>query len=127
MRINARIGLGIVVIVFCLALGYSTMSSYLVPYKKVGEVMDDPDQYKDKQVQINGKIVEGTLVQVPGPPETYEFKLADGNATMDVIYHGKLPLSFNINYEIVVVGRLTESGIFNATKLLVECPSRYSQ
>jgi len=122
MRKDIRTGLGVLVIIICLILGYSTMSTFVEPYKSVSEVRFNSDQYKDVQVQVTGNIVDGTFTQ---SDYGYQFTLTDGNATMDVVYHGRLPGAFNPTSEIVVVGRITESGVFNATKLIAPCPSKF--
>lgn len=118
MRRNILIG-GILVMIFCLML-YSTIS-FIIQYKSVSEVVQSPDQYMNRSVQVIGNIMSETFVSSNAG---YEFMLTDGNASMDVIYHGRLPGAFDVNAEVVVIGRLTESGVFNATKLIAPCPSR---
>ena len=118
MRRNILIG-SILVIIFCLML-YSTIS-FIIPYKSVSEIMHDPDQYMNRSVQVIGNIMSETFAPSNAG---YEFMLTDGNASMDVIYHGRLPGAFDVNAEVIVIGRLTESGVFNATKLIAPYPSR---
>jgi len=121
MRKDIRTGLGVLVIIFCLALAYSTVSTFVEPYKSVNEVVYNP-VYRNVQVHVTGNIVDDTFVQ---SDYGYLFTLTDGNASMDVVYHGRLPGAFDPKSEIVVVGHMTESGVFNATKLIAPCPSKF--
>lgn len=120
MKKKIRILPGILVIVLCLVMVQSMVSS-VEPYKNVSAVVNN-SEYKDADVQVTGKIVKGTFTP---SDHGYLFTLSDGNASMKVKYCGRLPSAFNLNSKVVVIGSLTESGSFEANKILAPCPSKY--
>ncbi|MFQ5800436.1 MAG: cytochrome c maturation protein CcmE [Candidatus Hydrothermarchaeales archaeon] len=60
-------------------------------------------------------------------PNTYTFKLTDGNATIDVEYTGDIPGTFKPGVGITVIGNLVSPDKVAAHKLLAKCPSKYEQ
>jgi cytochrome c-type biogenesis protein CcmE len=126
---NIKIGVGILVIILCIAIGFSALSGFVNPYKTVSEVVLHSEKYIGKQVQVEGIVVEETISWIP-PKLT--FALTDGISKMNVVYVGILPGTFPVGREIgkesiidvVVIGHLTPM-YFNATQILVKCPSKY--
>lgn len=118
MTPDKRILLGILTAIFCIALIYSAASNYLVHYDTVGDVLNNPS---GSELRVSGKMA--------GEPtsngDTYNFKITDGNATMDVMYRGNLPSSFSIDSDVVVVGKLGEDKIFRAVTVITKCPSKF--
>lgn len=83
VKINTRIIIGVLVIVFVLALGYSTVSSYLVQYKTVSEVaLENPKGI----VWVNGTILKGSFTSLN--TGEYTFVITDGISMMNVSFTG---------------------------------------
>lgn len=77
-------------------------------------------------VQIIGKLDKKSPV-IHGEGE-FTFRITEnGGATMNAIYRGAKPQNFEHADQIVLLGTYnTARGVFEADKLLVKCPSKYS-
>ena len=118
-KIDTRILIGVLVIIFVLALGYSTVNNYLIEYKTVSEVSKETFT---GIIWINGTIVEGTF-ETTGTNE-YAFELTDGTETITVNYIGQLPSTLGTKAEVVIMGSFKYS-TFSASKLISKCPTKY--
>lgn len=110
--------MGLLTILFCIAMGYSAVNNYIIRYHTVSEVIAEPTI---GDVRVSGKLV-GTPVN---DGKFYNFQITDGNATLCVIYNGNLPSSFSINSDVVVLGRMDENKKFQATSVITKCPSKF--
>ena len=54
-----------------------------------------------------------------------QFQTADASGSMPVTYKGVLPDIFADNVEVVVEGKYSQDGTFNAGTLLAKCPSKF--
>ncbi|MCS4541263.1 MAG: cytochrome c maturation protein CcmE [Euryarchaeota archaeon] len=123
MSKNLKIGIGILLIAVCIAIGYSTVFKFFNPYHFVSNLTANPDQYMNKQVQVIGVVVPGTIELASG---TLKFDITDGNSRIKVAYGGSpVPIRESIN--VVVIGSLISPTQFQATKILTQCPSKYEQ
>lgn len=119
VKIDTRIIIGILVIIFVLALGYSTVSNYLVQYKTVSEAAQ---QNTTGMIWVNGTIVSDSFTYLK--TGEYTFVITDGISNMNVSFTGELPSSLGAEAEIVILGSLRDS-TFHATRLLAKCPTKY--
>ena len=119
VKIDTRIIIGILVIIFVLALGYSTVSNYLVQYKTVSEAAQ---QNTTGMIWVNGTIVKGSFNSLN--TGEYIFVITDGISQMNVSFTGELPSSLGADADLVLLGSLQNS-TFYATKLLAKCPTKY--
>ena len=119
MKIDTRIIIGILVIIFVLALGYSTVSNYLVQYKTVSEAAR---QNTTGMIWVNGTIVKGSFTSLN--TGEYTFVITDGISNMNVNFTGELPSSLGAEADIVLLGSFRDNA-FHATRLLAKCPTKY--
>lgn len=119
VKIDTRVIIGILVIIFVLALGYSTVSNYLVQYRTVSEAAQ---QNTTGMIWVNGSIVSGSFTSLN--TGEYTFVITDGISNMSVRFTGELPSSLGAEAEIVILGTLQDS-TFHATRLLAKCPTKY--
>ena len=54
-----------------------------------------------------------------------EFTLTGKENSLPVNYKGVVPDNFADDIEVVVEGRLADSGVFEANKLMTKCESKY--
>ena len=76
---------------------------------------------------MGGRVVPGS---VTFDQETLELRflvvdIEDGKSTFPVHYQGPLPDTFEEGRDVVVEGRFTQAGLFEATTVLTKCGSRY--
>lgn len=119
MKTDSRIIIGILVIIFVMALGYSTVSNYLVEFKTVSEVTG---QNMTGMIWVNGTIVSGSFVSLN--TGEYNFIMTDGISEMNVNFTGELPSSLGTDAEIVVFGDFRNAS-FHAAKMVAKCPTKY--
>jgi cytochrome c-type biogenesis protein CcmE len=56
----------------------------------------------------------------------FQFTVTDDEGAMiPVVYTGAVPDTFQEGADVVVEGRLTPRGVFEADRLLAKCPSKY--
>jgi cytochrome c-type biogenesis protein CcmE len=116
---------GLVIVVALGYLGYNAFQGASMYYLTVGELLAKGEAAYGEQLRVSGKAVEGT-VQADSGANVLRFSLADGDgATMPVVYEGIVPDAFKEGADVVVEGGLTPPGVFEASSLLVKCPSKY--
>ena len=115
-----RLLLGLLAILFCIALGYSAVNNYVIEYLTVSEVIAKPPI---GDIRVSGKLVGSPVIN----NGSYNFQITDDNATLSVIYNGNLPSSFSIDSDIVVSGRMGEDNKFQANTVITKCPSKFGE
>lgn len=103
-----------------------SMVYYYTPAELVARTKADPGVH-DLGVKVGGRVVPGT---VQFNPATLDLRfdvvdIATGTARFPVHYQGPLPDTFQEGRDVVMEGRLTPAGMFEATTVLTKCGSRY--
>jgi cytochrome c-type biogenesis protein CcmE len=94
-------------------------------YKHVEEVMNSPQQWEGKALQLHGYVVPGSWVQKPNTLE-YKFKIQSKGSVVGASYTGILPDTFKDESEVVLKGRLTPAGFEVVPNgVMAKCPSKY--
>lgn len=127
MEKKHKVALGIVIIALSLWAGIGAIEDFLNPIKFVSEVTADPGKYMNRNVQVAGLIIRETIK--PGPtPNSYRFKLTDGNATINVEYSGTDPVpELRPGVGVTVIGVLVSEDTLKSNKILRKCPSKYQE
>ncbi len=117
---------GIIIFLAIGYLGYMSFGSSAAYYYEVSELLEQGDSIYSQNAQVNGRVAPGSLEQEPGGL-TLRFTLNDinGGASLPVVYHGAVPDTFKVGNEVIVEGQYTDSGIFEANKILTKCASKY--
>ena len=119
----ARLGVTSVVLVMALAgLLYSTMGESLEYYKKVDEVMANPQEWHGKALQIHGYAKD---VGRKRDSLDWQFDITNNGKVVRARYTGVTPDTFKNDSEVVVKGRLSQDNVFHATEIIAKCPSKY--
>src|SRR4030067_2820031 len=119
MKIDSRIIIGLIVIIFVIVLSYSMFSNYIEEYKTINEAHSEKE---NKMIWVNGSIQRGSFTSLN--MGEYIFVLTDGASTMNVSFIGELPLSFGMDSNIVILGTLNNSS-FYASRMITKCPTKY--
>ncbi len=88
------------------------------PYVTVGEL-----EHQGGKVHVVGKIVPSTLRQNSLDREV-RFELKDDTGVIPVRYTGPPQSNLGSATQVVVIG-VKKEGTFEATQMLVKCPSKY--
>ena len=78
----------------------------------------------ERMVRVSGFVVGETIEWDP-QGMTLRFEIADESGRVPVSYKGIRPDMLQDGAQAVVEGRYTKSGVFEATALLLKCPSKY--
>lgn len=79
-----------------------------------------------RNVRVAGQIVAGSI-RWRERELLLEFAIADDSGELPVVYHGPRPDMFRDGAEVVVEGRYTADGRFEARQLILKCPSKYQE
>jgi cytochrome c-type biogenesis protein CcmE len=103
-----------------------SMIYYHTPSELVARIGSDPS-FREVGVKVGGRVAPGT---VAFDARTLDLRfevldIAEGQTRFPVHYQGPLPDTFEEGRDVVLEGRFSEGGVFEATTLLTKCGSRY--
>ena len=103
-----------------------SMVYYHTPAELVAKIQADPS-YHELGLKVGGRVLPGT-VDFDQRSLDLQFEIVDienGTTRFPVRYQGPLPDTFEEGRDVVVEGRFTQAGVFEATTVLTKCGSRY--
>lgn len=107
---------------FLMFQGFQTSSVY---YYTVAELEKKGSEAVNKGVRVTGVVDKSTVKWDARQLDlSFTFK-DDSGATLPVAYHGAVPDTFDNAENVVVEGKYGADGVFHATTLFVQCPSKY--
>lgn len=101
-------------------LGVRGSSMY---YMTVSELTAQGDAVYGDKLRLGATVADGSIQS--GPDGVTRFAVTDGSITLPVSYEGGLPDAFEDGADVVLQGKMTPSGTFEASSLLAKCPSKY--
>ncbi len=117
MKKKYIVGIGIIGIFVVFAM--ANLHKSLTPYVSLEEA-----KRSHETVQVKGARVEGSEY-FDTRRNTFVFKMVDDRGEeCEVVYHGVKPANFEQAQEVVAIGRFV-NGRFEASQILVKCPSKY--
>ena len=105
------------------ALIYIGVRGSSVYYMTLAELRAQADTAYGDKIRLGATVVDGSIQS--GADGVTRFVVTDGTNTLPVSYRGSLPDTFENGADVVLQGRLTPSGTFEASSLLAKCPSKY--
>jgi cytochrome c-type biogenesis protein CcmE len=78
-----------------------------------------------RQVRLGGLVEQGTVEKSTGGHAGAQFKVTDGNSSIEVVYKGILPDLFREGQGVVAEGTLAPDGTFTADTVLAKHDERY--
>ncbi|MBI2907400.1 MAG: cytochrome c maturation protein CcmE [Chloroflexi bacterium] len=107
-------------------LGFQAFMSASQYYLTVSELKAMGEKaYLEKSIKLGGTVQPGTI-SYENNSRLLRFTLTDGAESVPVAYAGIVPDSFKPDTEVVVEGKYSEAGVFQAVGLLAKCPSKYT-
>src|SRR6185295_5073141 len=97
-------------VVICGAVGYLLASGISSGeyYKHVDEVMQNPQAWQGKRLQVHGRVVKGSIQRrVTGTLPEYKFSIQNNGHLIEAHYAGIVPDTFKDESEVVCKGKLT--------------------
>jgi cytochrome c-type biogenesis protein CcmE len=119
--------LGITGLVLALAFGgllYTSLDSSAEYYKHVDEVMNSPQQWQGKKLQLHGYAKQ---VARKRDSLDYQFNVENNGKVVRAVYTGIVPDTFKDDAEVVLKGTLSTDGTFHVQPdgVIAKCPSKY--
>jgi cytochrome c-type biogenesis protein CcmE len=122
---------GIVFVVLGAALSLlmfgSEAGDALVYSKLVNEVLVKPEDFKNRELRVEGDLKQGSI-QFREDPCEYRFVIGKEGKEMPVRFPKCIvPDTFKdgLGVQVSVQGRLTDDGYFLANNVIAKCPSKY--
>lgn len=81
---------------------------------------------QEQKLRIKGQLVDSSVDYDSSLP-LLKFSLTDQDSKVDVVYPGVLPDNFRHADEVIIEGKLNPHGEFMASKLMLQCPSKYEE
>ena len=122
-RVKFIIG-GAIIVVVVAWLILSNLDSSTAYYLTVDEVVTGGPSARI--VRATGLVIGQTIDWDP-QQMTLQFEIADESGTLPVLYKGPRPDLLEDGTQAVVEGKYQASGVFEATSVLLKCPSKYTE
>ena len=109
------------------AIAYVTITSFQsnsVYYLTLQELNAQRATSIGQTVRVNAPL-DKSSVQFDDKSLTLKFNLVDGGLVLPVVYKGVVPDTMGDGATVVAEGRLGADGVFQASTILVKCPSKY--
>lgn len=122
---NTRVWIAAAVVLAGVAyLASASLQNNAVYYLTVSELQGGTPAVYGQPVRVAGRVVPGSIERDP-QALVVRFEVSDESGRMPVTYRGVLPDIFGPTAEVVVEGKYSAGGAFDATTLLAKCPSRF--
>lgn len=82
-----------------------------------------------KEYHVIGKLMKDSSIYYDAVKDAnyLEFYMADTlNQVEKVVFNNPMPPDLERSEQVVIVGKMTEKGHFQATSILLKCPSKYN-
>jgi cytochrome c-type biogenesis protein CcmE len=122
-RLKYVIG-GTIIILVLAWLVLSNIQGASAHYLTVEELLAQGSS--DTIVRVSGLVVDETI-DWDSQQLILRFEIADDGGSLPVVYEGVRPDMLRDGAETVVEGRYSAGGVFEASTLLLKCPSKYAE
>jgi|OpeIllAssembly_1097287.scaffolds.fasta_scaffold42651_2 cytochrome c-type biogenesis protein CcmE len=109
------------------AIAYVTISSFqtnAIYYLTLKEMNAQRGSLINQPVRINAPL-DKSSIRFDDKTLTLRFNLVEDNLVLPVMYKGVKPDTFEQGESVVAEGKLGPDGTFQASTILVKCPSKY--
>lgn len=120
-RLKFLVGAAIILVVLGWLI-FSNIEGATAHYLTVEELLAQGPS--DRMVRVSGLVVGDTIDWDP-QHLILRFEIAGEDGSLPVLYQGVRPDMFQDGAQTVVEGRYASSGLFEASTLLLKCPSKY--
>lgn len=121
---NKKTRMAAVAIILVATIGfvaYAMLNLFVNPYLSVDQVVENPDLYMGRNVQVKGAYQAGSLTSTI---DNVTLVMEGDNNTITVLILGETPNLID-GQEIVAIGQIQSESLILATKILTSCPSKY--
>jgi len=105
---------------------FSSIGGATAFYLTIAELHSEGPDALGQKVRVIG-VVEGDSIRWDDRQLNLQFAMSDESGRLLVHYRGSRPDMLQEGAEAVVEGRLTQEGVFEASSLMLKCPSKYEE
>lgn len=115
---------GLILIAALIFLGYLGFMGGLTYYYEVSELLDEANSISGQTVRVSGNVADDVVKDGLEMQFTI-LDMSDSETSLPVVYSGVVPDTFKVGNQVVVEGKYTTIGIFEAEAIIVKCGSKY--
>lgn len=124
---RTQYGIGGIILGAVVFLILSAPDEGVLEYVYVDRVVEAPEDFVGRDIKVHGNVVEGTLYQDADDAE-YHFIVEYKGKRLEVTYDDLLPDTFAEGGEVVLTGRLNDTGtMLRSSEMSAKCPSKYEE
>lgn len=119
---------GLVILIAIGTLGFYAFQSFATYYYTVSEIASKGSTLQDQTIRLLGEVAPGSVSRndSTGMMEFQLIDRADPSAEpISVTYKGGVPDGFKEGSDATVEGKLTSVKSFDASQIIMKCPSKY--
>ena len=122
-RTRLLVATGVIVAVFIVGVVFLVQKQGAY-YRQVSDLTTG--QYDGKNVKVGGKVLDGTIKRDASGVHFTIQDLTGKQDTVNVLYSGQMPNTFDAGVDVVVIGKYASNGpLITADQLQTKCPSKY--
>ena len=99
------------------------LSENVVYFRTVSEAVRARSSERDQQLRIAGQVVRGSVHETA---DGARFKITDGKATAEILYHGDPPALFKAGVPVVCEGHWGHGTGFKSDRILIRHGNNYT-
>ncbi len=122
-QLKFLVGGGIIVLAILLLIANSLRGAGAY-YITVGELNAKGADAMGRSWRVSGP-VDKESVQYDASALTLKFDMTEEGQRLPVVYHDVMPDLLMKSTSVIVEGGVNQSGVFEASSILVKCPSKY--
>jgi cytochrome c-type biogenesis protein CcmE len=122
-RTRLLVATGVIVAVFIIGVVFLVQRQGAY-YRQVSDL--STGQYDGKNVKVGGRVLDGTIERDANGVRFEIQDLTGAQGTVNVLYDGQMPGTFDAGVDVVVIGKYASNGaLITADQLQTKCPSKY--
>lgn len=122
-RTRLLVATGVIVVVFIVGVVILVQRQGAY-YRQVSDLITG--QYDGKNVKVGGRVLDGTIKRDATGVHFAIEDLTGKTDTVNVLYAGQMPNTFDAGVDVVVIGKYASNGtLITADQLQTKCPSKY--
>ena len=119
---------GIIILIAIGSLAFMWFKNAATYYYSVADAMSRGTALQGQTIRLEGQVAPGSISRNDSTG-IMDFQLVDTTNSSDIVavtYKGGVPDSFKEGNATVVEGQLSSAKTFDATQIIVKCPSKYA-
>lgn len=115
---------GLILVAALVFLGYIGFMGSVTYYYEVSELLEKADTLNNQTIRVSGNVADD--VDRQGLDMSFTIlDMSDNGNSLPIAYSGVVPDTFKVGNQVVLEGKYTAAGIFEADVIIMKCGSKY--